>query len=149
MRANLYSCRTNSKDKSMNESIIQQQLLSYCAILEREIPELSAIYSIPNEGKRSGYEGAKMKRMGLRKGIPDLCLPVRSSCGSYGSLYLEMKTPSGKVREEQKRMIKLLRWCGNRVEVARSADFAMDLILEHLGIHSDIYKPYLSLIRKI
>lgn len=130
----------------VKESIIQQQLLSYCSILEDKVWQLQAIYSIPNEGKRSGAEGAKMVRMGLKKGIPDLCLPVRSFDGKYGSLYLEMKAQNGVLRESQKQQIKLLRELGNRVEVLRDADKAMDLVMEHLGIDPSPYKPYVRLI---
>ena len=44
-------------------------------------------------------QGATRKRMGVKKGVPDLCLPVQR--GGYAGLYLEMKRPGGHVREEQ------------------------------------------------
>ena len=40
------------------------------------IPELEAIYAIPNGEKRNAITGARLKRSGTKRGVPDLCLPV-------------------------------------------------------------------------
>lgn len=47
------------------------------------------IVHIPNEGKRSAAQGAKMKRMGLSKGFPDLFIPIARK-GFHG-LFIELK----------------------------------------------------------
>ena len=124
----------------LSESVIQQSLISACRLLESgffvgldPVTELDMIYSIPNEGVRSGYMAGVMSRMGLLKGIADLCLPVRSYDGLYGSLYLEMKTPSGVVRPEQRHVHGRLRDLGNKVVVCRSARHGLTEICEHLG----------------
>ena len=44
---------------------------------------------VPNEGKRSPQQGAKLKRMGMQKGFPDLVVPLPR--GNYHGLYIEMK----------------------------------------------------------
>lgn len=51
--------------------------------------ELKLLYHIPNEGKRSVSYGAALRRQGMKKGVPDLCLPVAR--GKYHGLYIEMK----------------------------------------------------------
>jgi hypothetical protein len=122
------------------ESLIQQELISCCNFLEvgfvkglDPVPELSVLYHIVNEGKRSLAEGAKLKREGLRKGIPDLALPVPSHCGNFCGLYIEMKTETGIVSEDQKTVIRNLRRFGNRVVVRRTAKKALQTIMEHLN----------------
>jgi hypothetical protein len=123
------------------ESLIQQELISGCnhlytGFMIGDLPNvdcLDMIYSIPNEGDRSGYMHGQMKRMGLKKGIPDLCLPVRSHDGKYGSLYLEMKRSNGIVRPEQKAVHSRLRDLGNKVVVCRSAESGLHSILEYLN----------------
>lgn len=63
------------------------------SIAERErFPELKLMYHIPNEGKRNAKNAAILKKMGLKRGVPDVHLPVAR--GPYHSLYIEMKRVS-------------------------------------------------------
>ena len=45
-----------------SESTEQMALIDWCNINVCIYPELSLIYHIPNEGKRSNYQGKKLKR---------------------------------------------------------------------------------------
>lgn len=120
------------------ETIVQQELISAMKLMEKKHPEFALIYSIPNEAKRSPMLADKMKRNGLKSGVPDLCLPIRSKDGKYGSLYLEMKRSSGGVvSQTQKDYHKLLQKYGNRIEVCKDANNALQIIAEHLGIKID------------
>ena len=56
-------------------------------------------YHIPNEGIRKPHTGARLKTVGLKSGVPDLCIPVAR--GPYHSLYIEMKAQGGKPTESQ------------------------------------------------
>lgn len=56
--------------------------------------ELKLLYHIPNEGKRSVSYGAALRRQGMKRGVPDLCLPVAR--GRYHGLYIEMKAGRNK-----------------------------------------------------
>jgi hypothetical protein len=60
-------------------------------------PKRYKVVSIRNEGKRSAREGALAKAMGLEPGITDLVI-----IGPLGaSWWIEMKTESGKLSDEQ------------------------------------------------
>lgn len=74
------------------ESQIQQAFVEYVKV---KYPLLSPLLiKITNEGKRSLSLGAKMKREGLQKGVPDLFFakPTQFYCG----LWIEVKAPGKK-----------------------------------------------------
>ena len=56
-------------------------------------PELKLFYHIPNEGKRSLAAARRLKQEGMKRGVPDNCLPVPR--GQYHGLYIELKRVSG------------------------------------------------------
>ena len=60
---------------------------------------------------------------GLPMGFPDLLFIDRNGCA-----FIEVKTPRGKVREEQEKFINLMRSYGHRAGVARSVEDAVDII---------------------
>lgn len=62
-------------------------------------PELKLLHHIPNERICTPQQGKTLKMMGLRRGVPDLCLPVAR--GPYHGLYIEMKAEHGKTSIEQ------------------------------------------------
>ena len=94
-------------------------------------PELNLLYHIPNEGKRSVKTGARMKAEGLKKGVPDVCLPVARG-GCHG-LYIELKRQrGGTVSELQKEWITALTEQGYKAVVCRGADEAIKVIKEYL-----------------
>jgi|GEM_PF-5137145 len=58
----------------------------------------------PNGGRRNKAEAAKLKAMGVRKGIPDLFLPIPRQ--GYHGLYIETKKiKNGKVSPDQQKKI--------------------------------------------
>lgn len=94
-------------------------------------PELDLMYHIPNEGKRTRATGGRMRAEGLKRGIPDVCLPV-PRCGYHG-LYIEMKRQrGGKLTEEQADKIPRLRAQGYCVEVCKGFHEAADLIEKYM-----------------
>lgn len=62
-------------------------------------PELALFYHVENERQCSPQQAARRKRMGVKRGVPDLVLPVQR--GRYAGLYIEMKTPTGRTTTEQ------------------------------------------------
>lgn len=65
-----------------------------------------------------------LKKMGLVPGTPDLVL---SYCGK--TIYFELKTEKGIVSDDQKRIHKILRSTGHRVEVVRSFEEFKEILL--------------------
>lgn len=83
-----------------SEDAEQEAVVEYCDLLH--IP----IVHIPNEGKRSLSYAARMKRMGLRSGFPDLLVPLAR--GGYHGLFIEMKYGKNKTTKEQKEWLERL-----------------------------------------
>lgn len=52
------------------------------------------IFAIPNGGERNPMVAEKMRREGVRRGIPDLMIPA-------WRMFVEMKAPKGKLSEHQ------------------------------------------------
>ncbi|MFJ5346675.1 MULTISPECIES: VRR-NUC domain-containing protein [Pectobacterium] len=54
---------------------------------------------IPNEGKRGPKAARDAKRLGIKKGVPDLFLALPR--GGYAGLWIEMKAKGGKLSAQQ------------------------------------------------
>lgn len=120
------------KMQNMKKSETTEQIILF-QWAEREtgiIPELALMYHVPNEGKRSN--GGILKAAGLKKGVPDVCLPVPS--GGFHALYIELKFGRNKTSEEQDAYMELLRQQGNETAVCYSAQEAKDKILDYLSL---------------
>jgi hypothetical protein len=79
-------------------------------------------YIIRYPKRRNIITGARLKKEGVRRGIPDLFLAVPKN--GYSGLFIEMKTPSGKLSAEQDARIgELMMKCYECV-VCRSFDAA-------------------------
>lgn len=96
-------------------------------------PELALMYHIPNGGSRNKIEAARLKAQGVKKGVPDVCLPVPR--GVYAGLYIEMKRKEGgTVSKEQNEYIAALRKQGYRVEVCKGFQAAANVIEEYMEV---------------
>lgn len=85
----------------------QIQLFSWARYCRRKWPELDLLFHIPNGGKRGKVEAARFKAMGVKAGVPDVCLPVPR--GGYHGLYIEMKRRrGGRVSQDQAEWIDAL-----------------------------------------
>lgn len=84
------------------------------------------IYAVPNAARRSAPQAARLKAEGMLAGVPDLVIPEPN--GRYHGLYVEMKTPTGTLTVEQKRIGDELRRRGYRVEIARSVTQFMEIV---------------------
>lgn len=118
----------------MSEADEQIAVIEYCELLG--IP----VYHVPNEGRRSIYAGAKLRRQGMRKGVPDLCVPVAK--GRYHSLYIEMKDKGGKPTSEQVDWIYLLRGQGMCAAVCEGAGNAIALIDKYMALDDPPKTPF-------
>lgn len=123
------------------EKAEQALLFRWAAVMACAHPALQELFAVPNAG---GYVGGfannlrrvqAMKREGLKKGVPDICLP--HARGGYHALYLELKrttaTPSD-TTAEQRDWHQRLRAAGNRVVVCNGAEAAQTALLEYLAL---------------
>ena len=92
--------------KPTKESEHQANLIKWTQLERGKYPELALLFHIPNGGTRDPIEAAHLKAQGVKKGVSDLFLPV--SRRGYHGLFVEMKTPKGRVSQEQQ-------WFGDKV----------------------------------
>jgi hypothetical protein len=71
-----------------------EQMVAACWLDKHNI----LYYHCPNGGKRSYAEACKFKAMGVKAGVPDICIPIPRS--SHHGLYIELKRQSGGVLSE-------------------------------------------------
>jgi rhodanese-related sulfurtransferase len=92
---------TNTGERRLKnlEHLEQCALIRWCALNEGRFPELRWIYAIPNGGQRNIAVAAKLKKEGVKAGVPDLCLPVAR--GGYHALYIELKAGKNKPTASQ------------------------------------------------
>lgn len=106
-------------------------VIQWARVMRSRWNELDLLFHIPNEGKRSRTGAAYMLAEGMKKGVPDLCLPVAR--GRYHGLFIEMKRiKGGKISMEQEEMILRLLNEGYYARVCKGADVAIRTIEEYL-----------------
>ena len=109
----------------------QIALFRWARYEEAAWPELRLLHHVANEGKRSRATGARMVAEGLRRGVPDVCLPVPR--GGYHGLYIEMKrVKGGRISEDQAAWISMLRDQGYAAVVCRGWEAASEMIKSYL-----------------
>lgn len=74
----------------------QAALFCWAALSVGKYPQLKWLYAVPNGGSRHVVEAMKMVGTGLRKGVPDICLPSPTFIGNspeykYCGCYIELK----------------------------------------------------------
>ena len=80
----------------MNEGILQQQIVNY--LVEQQKYFTFRFFHCPIEGKRKVWYLKKLKRMGMKSGVPDLILEFKGS----RFVYVEIKMPKGRLSTAQK-----------------------------------------------
>ena len=112
------------------EHDMQVALFQWAAFRDNLYPELKLLFAIPNGGKRDARTGARLKKEGVKAGVPDLCLPV--SKRNYNSLFIELKAGKNKPSDKQLWWKKELMAAGNLCGTCYSWEEARDLIVKYL-----------------
>ncbi len=122
-----------SKMPVPTESVEQQTLFRWAKLYEPLHPELKRMYHIPNEGKRSYASGRRMIAEGLKRGVPDICLPVAR--GGYHGLYIELKRlEGGRLSDDQKEWLGALHDEGYMATMCKGWEAASEVILKYLSL---------------
>ena len=98
-------------------------------------PCLRWLYHIPNERKCTVIEGARLKRIGVKAGVSDLFLPY--PVGRYHGLYIEMKTPDGRVSDSQTEFLEAMKRYGYAAYICKGYAAAIRVIKDYLGGDGD------------
>lgn len=115
------------------ESEEQQALFRWAQLQAGAYPELQWMYHIPNEGYRHPATGHRLRAEGLKRGVPDICLPAAR--GGYHGLYIELKrTRGGVLSAEQLDWLAALSEAGYAATVCRGWEEARRCILNYLDL---------------
>lgn len=114
------------------ESQEQQALFDWAEYARAKHPELDLLYHIPNGGKRDKLEAVRLKREGVKAGVPDLCLPVAR--GGYHGLYIELKAGNNRATPLQRQWITALEREGYAAAVCTGWEQAAGVIGDYLGM---------------
>lgn len=112
------------------EDTEQMMLIRWTELQTCKYPELELLFHIPNGGKRDAREAARFKQLGVKAGVPDLCLPVPR--GMFHGLFIEMKSPDGKATKKQKEWLAKLAKQGYDTAVCYSFEEAQKKIIEYI-----------------
>lgn len=103
------------------------------------MPVLAWLHHSPNGGRRDAFTGAQLKAMGVKRGFPDLILPVQSR--GYPGLAIEMKSADGTLQPDQKAWkahFEVQSWAWR---LTRNAQEARAELCWYLGIPPDSAPP--------
>ena len=110
----------------------QVLLMQWWALAHQQfgVPE-QLLFAIPNGGERNIIVAARMKREGVRAGVPDLFLAVPR--GECHGLFIEMKKPKGgRVSDSQKTMMNILDYMHYKCIVCAGWEAAKSAIIEYI-----------------
>lgn len=130
------------KTPSPLEHVEQSSLFAWAKKHEKEHPELSELFAVPNFSGRLGRvppiaairQAQKLNREGRKKGIEDVMLLIAR--GGYHGLLVEMKrrdATDSDVSPEQRRWHKKHTCRGYKVVVARGWEEASKAILDYIA----------------
>ena len=114
----------------------QKDLFSWAEYMTRAYPALRLLYAVPNGGHRDIRVARRLKAEGVKRGVPDVVLPVAR--GGYHGLYIEMKRPAepgqtkGRLTDEQRWWIDALTREGYLARCCHGWSDASKLLVDYL-----------------
>lgn len=116
----------------MSEHDTQSAFFAMLKAHENEHPCLGLAFAIPNGGKRDPVTAARLKREGVKAGVPDVFLPVPS--GEYAGLWIEFKFGRNKPEPEQLAWMGQLERQGYETAICYSWQDAFDKVMAYLSL---------------
>jgi hypothetical protein len=123
------------RTRHMSESAIHKAVVEWAGRQAATEPALELLFHCPNGGSRHPAEAKKLRQFGVRQGYPDLTLPAAIARGpesAWKGLALEIKSPSGRLRDKQKWWLGRLLEQGWAIGVAWSFAEAHHMIQRYL-----------------
>jgi len=110
----------------------QEALFKWAEFNGRIIPELSLLFHIPNGGKRDIITASRLKAQGVKRGVPDLFLPIPR--GTHHGLFIEMKRIGATTTTEQEEWLVTLQSVDYKAVVCEGWVAAADTIKRYLNL---------------
>jgi hypothetical protein len=142
----------NMKFALRSEDTEQISIIQWAEWNRRRYPELKWLYHCPNGGSRNKQEAVKLKQMGVKAGVSDLCLPYPK--GTYCGLYIEMKYGNNRQQPAQKEFLADMAAAGHFVATCYSAEDAVAIIEEYLLLDAaeitgcELFRPNNSIFKE-
>lgn len=115
-----------------SEEAEQIAVIEWARANEHRWWELMFLFHIPNGGSRNKAEAAKLKRMGVKPGVPDLFLPAPRAI--YTGLFIEMKRVGGDLENEQGPFLRCMSYQGYCARVCEGAGEAIAVLESYLTL---------------
>lgn len=112
----------------------QCALIAWCEKHKERIPDLGFIFASNNGIRVSIGVAVKMKKAGMKKGVPDLFLPIPRH--GFSGFFIEMKVKGGSFGTEQADWFDRLQEKGYRTSVYYSWWDAAAAILSYLDLEA-------------
>jgi len=120
----------NKPKRNEREHENQVELFRQAQFSVQKYPELNLLMAIPNGGHRSMAVAGKLKAEGVKKGFPDIFLPVPR--GGWHGLMIEMKVEPNKPSPEQVQWLWDLTRNGYLAVVCYSTKDAWGLLIAYI-----------------
>lgn len=119
------------KQAMLTEEQEQIAIFKWRDLMLGQYPQLALMCHIPNGGLRSKTEAVRLKRAGIKRGIPDICLFWPS--GIYHGLLIELKRIDGGVLSKaQAECLLALNEAGYKAVCCNGAEEAIKVITDYL-----------------
>ena len=120
----------------MSEHDEQCLLFDWARINESKYPQLKMLFAIPNGGLRNKLVAKKLKREGVKAGVPDtfLAVPGYHFPDVLHGLFIEMKFGKNRPTKNQKEFLEDLGVEDYKTAVCYSFEEAKRVIIDYLGI---------------
>lgn len=122
----------NMRYAMRSEDTEQINVIQWAGWNMNRYPELKWLHHVPNGGSRNRLEAVKLKQMGVKAGVADLCLPYPK--GIYCGLYVEMKFGNNRQQDTQKEFLADMAAAGHFVATCYSAEEAIKVIEEYCNL---------------
>jgi hypothetical protein len=114
----------------MSEHTEQVAVFQWAKYNECNYPELALLFAVPNASKRIRSQAGRLKAEGMKRGIPDIWLPVAR--GGYHGLVIEHKFGRNKATQEQGWWLERLREQGYKAVIVYGAADIIQLLVDYL-----------------
>jgi hypothetical protein len=114
------------------EHDIQCALVGWCDVVACAHPSVGLYIAIPNGGHRDVRTAVRLKREGVRAGVPDLFWPEPRD-GFHG-LWIELKAAKGRLSTAQKEWIEHLNSAGYLAIVCYGLQNALEAVAAYFNL---------------